>query len=123
MAKFNSLKPVAAGLGLVMAASAMSLSTSVHAAQNPFATADLSGGYMLAEGEGADKAKEEGKCGGDKGAHEGKCGGEKAAKEGKCGEGKCGSEEARAKAKAEGKCGEGKCGEGKCGADKEKSGN
>lgn len=118
MAKFNSLKPVAAGLGLAFAASALSLSTAVNAAQNPFATAELSGGYMLAEGEGKCG---EGKCGGDKAKEEGKCGGEKAKEEGKCGEGKCGSEEARAKAAAEGKCGEGKCGgekakaEGKCG--------
>src|SRR3990167_3440248 len=112
MAKFNSLKPVAAGLGLAVVASALSLSTAVNAAQNPFATAELSGGYMLAADD--TKAGEgkcgEGKCGGEKAKEEGKCGGEKAKEEGKCGEGKCGSEEARAKAAAEGKCGEGKCG-------------
>ena len=116
MAKFNSLKPVAAGLGLVVAASAMSLTA--NAAQNPFATHDLPAGYQLA----ADEKMGEGNCGG-KMAEEGKCGGEKskAAEELKCGEGKCGSEDARAKAEKEGKCGEGKCGgekakaEGKCG--------
>jgi uncharacterized low-complexity protein len=71
----------------------LAMSTAATADANPFASAELSSGYMqLAEG----------KCG------EGKCGGEKKAdKEGKCGEGKCGAEK---KAEKEGKCGEGKCG-------------
>ena len=81
-------------------------SAPVMADANPFASAELSQGYQLAD-------KHEGKCG------EGKCG-EKGESEGKCGEGKCGE-----KGKGEGKCGEGKCGEksesevkcgeGKCG--------
>lgn len=114
MAKFNSLKPIAAGLGFAVAASALTLSTSVNAAQNPFATNDLSAGYQLAEMEG--------KCGEGKTMKEGNCGGEKAKtmKEGKCGEGKCG--ENKAKAAKEGKCGEGKTmKEGNCGGEKAKA--
>jgi uncharacterized low-complexity protein len=68
---------------------------------NPFASTELSSGYMqLAEG----------KCG------EAKCGAEmkQKATEGKCGEAKCGAE---MKDKAE-KMKEGKCGEAKCGANK-----
>ena len=49
----------------------------VNAAENPFASAELSQGYKVA-------AHHEGKCG------EGKCGA-KSEKEGKCGEGKCGA--------------------------------
>ncbi|OUR63887.1 low-complexity protein [Methylophaga sp. 42_25_T18] len=82
---------------------------------NPFASAELSSGYMqLAEGKcgeakcGADKKEAEGKCGeakcgADKKA-EGSCGADKADKEGSCGEDK---------AEKEGKCGEGKCGANK----------
>jgi len=89
--------------------------TLASADTNPFASAELSSGYMqLAEGKcgeakcGADKKKAEGKCG------EAKCGADKKA------EGSCGAD----KADKEGSCGEdkaekeGKCGEGKCGADK-----
>lgn len=89
MSKIKSIKPIAAGLGAVALASTFA-TTTVQADANPFATTELSSGYMLA------------------GGHEGKCG------EGKCGEGKCGGD----KSKDEGKCGEGKCGEGKCGGDK-----
>jgi uncharacterized low-complexity protein len=65
--------------------------TLASADTNPFASAELSSGYMqLAEG----------KCG------EAKCGADKKKAEGKCGEAKCGAD----KKKAEGKCGEGKCG-------------
>ena len=71
MAKFKSLKPLAAGVGAALVASAMS-TTTVQAAENPFATTQLSAGYQLADGH-------EGKCG------EGKCGEGKKAKEGKCG--------------------------------------
>ncbi|EEF78497.1 HvfA family oxazolone/thioamide-modified RiPP metallophore [Methylophaga thiooxydans] len=94
----------------------LALSPSIASAEaNPFASAELSNGYMqLAEhhaeegkcGEakcGADKKAEEGKCG------EAKCGADKKAEEGKCGEAKCGADK-----KAE----EGKCGEAKCGGDK-----
>ena len=70
------------------------------AGTNPFASAELSSGYMqLAEGG---------------------CGGNMKDEDQKLGEGKCGEDK-----KAEGKCGEAKCGadkkatkEGKCGADK-----
>ncbi|MCX4188079.1 low-complexity protein [Methylophaga sp. OBS4] len=82
-----------------------------NAEANPFASAELSSGYMqLAAQHGA----EEGKCG------EAKCGADKKAEEGKCGEAKCGAD----KKDKEGTCGadkkaeEGKCGEAKCGADK-----
>lgn len=87
-------------------------STSVTAAENPFASAELNQGYKVA-------AHHEGKCGegkcgeemkGKKTDHEGKCGeemkGKKADHEGKCGEAKAGM-----KSDGEGKCGEGKCGE------------
>lgn len=76
---------------------------------NPFATTELSSGYMqLAEGNcGANKKAEEAKCGAEKKAEEGKCGGDKKAKEAKCG-----AEKKMEKAK------EGKCGEAKCGANK-----
>ena len=65
---------------------------------NPFASAELSNGYMqLAEGNCGANKDAEAKCGANK----------KAKKEGKCGEAKCG---ANKKAEKEGKCGEGKCG-------------
>jgi uncharacterized low-complexity protein len=91
------------------------LSPTIASAENPFAAAELSSGYMqLAEhhaeegkcGEakcGSDMKTEEGKCG------EAKCGADKKAEEGKCGEAKCGADK-----KAE----EGKCGEAKCGGNK-----
>ena len=120
MAKFNSLKPIAAGLGLAVAASAVTLASSANAAQNPFATQELSAGYQLAEMEGKCG---EGKCGDsmtkkEKSDKEGQCGAQgKAQKEGQCGEnakmkeGNCGGE--KAKKMKEGKCGEGKCGDSK----------
>ena len=73
------------------ALSAVALSSSTFAAENPFQADQLRSGYNLAAGHA----------------------------EGKCGEGKCG--ESKAKAHSEGKCGEGKCGEGKCGGDMKKS--
>ena len=100
--------------------------TLASADTNPFASAELSSGYMqLAEGKcgeakcGADKKKAEGKCGeakcgADKKA-EGSCGADKADKEGSCGEDKADKEGSCGEDKAEK---EGKCGEGKCGADK-----
>jgi uncharacterized low-complexity protein len=116
MAEKNIItKPVAAAVGVAFVSS-LAASTTAVAADNPFETADLDQGYMLADGHKGEEGKcGEGKCGGEK-AEEGKCGGEKA-EEGKCGEGKCGGEKAE-----EGKCGEGKCGgekaeEGKCGGD------
>ena len=83
------------------ALSAVALSSSTFAAENPFQADQLRSGYNLAAGHAEGKCGE-GKCGEGKAkAHsEGKCG------EGKIGEGSCGED----KAKAEGKCGEGKCG-------------
>jgi uncharacterized low-complexity protein len=107
------------------ALSAVALSSSTFAAENPFQADQLRSGYNLAAGhaegkcgegkcgESKAKAHSEGKCG------EGKCGEGKAKSEGKCGEGKCG--EGKAKAHSEGKCGEGKIGEGSCGEDKAKA--
>jgi uncharacterized low-complexity protein len=94
------------------ALSAIALSSTSFASENPFQADQLRSGYNLAEGHA------EGKCG------EGKCGEGKAKahSEGKCGEGKCG--EGKEKAETEGKCGEGKCGgekadsEGSCGGEK-----
>ncbi|MEJ2143303.1 MAG: hypothetical protein P8Y24_13305 [Gammaproteobacteria bacterium] len=111
MSKKSTVKPLSIALGTAFAAS-MAASNIASAAQgNPFATNELSSGYMqvAAEGKcgGQKKSAAEGKCGGEKKSEkEGKCGGEKKAeKEGKCGEGK--------KATKEGKCGEGKCGANK----------
>jgi uncharacterized low-complexity protein len=76
-------KPVAAAVGVAFASS-LAASTTAVAADNPFETADLENGYMLAgEKKGEEGKCGEGKCGGDKAA-EGSCGGEKA-EEGKCG--------------------------------------
>lgn len=116
MAKFHSLKPIAAGLGLTVAAGAATLSTSASAVDNPFATQVLPAGYQLAGMEGKCG---EGKCGGEKSEKEGSCGAkEKSKRDAKDAEGKCGGE----KLTKEGNCGakpkteqEGKCGEGKCG--------
>ncbi|MFT5422216.1 MAG: putative low-complexity protein [Candidatus Endobugula sp.] len=89
---------------LALAASAaltvgLALSPMLASAEtSPFASAELSNGYMQLAGNHE--------------AGEAKCG------EGKCGEGKCGAEgaaEVAAEKAAEAKCGEGKCGEGKCG--------
>ena len=91
--------------------------TLASADTNPFASAELSSGYMqLAEGKCGENMKKdhEAKCGENmKKEAEGKCGENKNA-EGKCGEdknaeGKCGAD----KKKAEGKCGEAKCGANK----------
>lgn len=89
---------------------------------NPFASTELSSGYMqVAEGKcGGDMKKDaEAKCGADMKDAEAKCGADmkdkaEKMKEGKCGEAKCGAD---MKDKAE-KMKEGKCGEAKCGADK-----
>lgn len=108
---------------LALAASALltagiALSPTLASADaNPFASAELSSGYMqLAEGKCGDmKSDAEAKCGSDmKDKHEAKCGGDmqdkaEKMKEGKCGEAKCGAD----KKKSEGKCGEAKCGANK----------
>lgn len=85
MHKKTTLKPLAAALGTVLAASLVSL-PAANADQNPFGLTKLSSGYMVIAG--AEGKCGEGKCGGEK-KSEGKCGGEKKS-EGKCGEGKCG---------------------------------
>ncbi|AFJ01304.1 putative low-complexity protein [Methylophaga frappieri] len=76
----------------------MAISPMIHADSNPFASTELSSGYMhLAEHDG-----DEAKCG------EAKCGEDmKKDGEGKCGEAKCGED---MKKDGEGKCGEAKCG-------------
>ena len=79
MSKKSQLKPLSIALGTAFAASMAASNVATAAEGNPFATNQLSSGYMQV----ADKHKE-GKCG------EGKCGGKKSEKEGKCGEGKCG---------------------------------
>jgi uncharacterized low-complexity protein len=115
------VKPVAAAVGFAFVSS-LTVSSTVVADDNPFASTDLDNGYLMA---GGDKGKEgkcgEGKCGGDKG-EEGSCG--EKGEEGSCGEkgeeGSCGEKG------EEGSCGEkgeeGSCGEkgeeGSCGGDK-----
>ena len=114
MSKKSQLKPLSIALGTAFAASMAASNVATAAEGNPFATNQLSSGYMQV----ADKHME-GKCG------EGKCGSKKEKKEmeGKCGEGKCGGKKEMEK-NMEGKCGgkksekEGKCGEGKCGGKK-----
>ena len=85
---------------------------------NPFASAELSSGYMqLAEGNCGANKDAEAKCGANKVAHED---GKKA--EGKCGEAKCGANKkagAEADKTSEAKCGANKkAEEGSCGAKK-----
>lgn len=96
-----SIKPVSAAVGVALVTSLAISSTASAAgtADNPFAAADLSDGYLLA---GNDSGSEEGKCG------EGKCGKDQKAEEGSCGEKKA----------EEGSCGEKKAEEGSCGEKK-----
>ena len=124
MAKFNSLKPIAAGLGLAVAATALTVSVNASAAQNPFATHSLNAGYMLA-------SKAEGKCGDAKcGASMGMTEAQKTAMNDKAGDGKCGGDKAApaTKASKDGSCGASKSAtdkaskDGSCGASK-KSGD
>jgi len=79
MSQKTTLKPLAAAVGAVLATS-LAATTPAGAAENPFAMAELSGGYMVAE-------MAEGKCGGQKKMDkEGQCGAQqKAVKEGRCG--------------------------------------
>lgn len=88
---------LAAGAALT---AGLAFSPLASADANPFASAELSSGYMqLAEKDA------EGKCG------EAKCGEDmKKDGEGKCGEAKCGGEMKDDMKDAEGKCGEAKCG-------------
>ena len=89
--------PIALATGVALTAG-LALSPMANADSNPFASAELSSGYMQL----ADKHDAEGKCG------EAKCGEEmKKDGEGKCGEAKCGED---MKKDGEGKCGEAKCG-------------
>ncbi|EMR12688.1 low-complexity protein [Methylophaga lonarensis MPL] len=78
-------------MGAALTAGLVLSPAAVHADSNPFATAELTSGYMQLA-----KHHAEGKCG------EGKCG----AADGKDAEGKCGAGDKD----TEGKCGEGKCG-------------
>jgi len=73
----TTFKTVNLAIGTAFAATLSS--TGVLAGENPFASQELDGGYMVA-------GHPEGKCGG----MDGKKGGMKKSMEGKCGEGKCG---------------------------------
>ncbi len=89
------VKPIAPAVGVAFVAS-LDFSSTAVADDNPFASADLDNGYMMAGGEKGEEGKcGEGKCGGDKG-EEGSCGGDKG-EEGSCGgdkgeEGSCGGD-------------------------------
>jgi uncharacterized low-complexity protein len=126
--KYSTAKPLTAIFGAAFVA-AMAQIPATQAAENPFATTELQGGYKIAAHHGEGKCGE-GKCGeGMKSASEGNCGeGMKKASEGKCGEGMKKASEGSCgeghKSANEGMCGEsksmktsgeGKCGEGKCG--------
>lgn len=76
------IKPVSIALGtaLVTSLAATNLTAETHA--NPFAMTELSSGYMLAYGDSAKKAGQEGKADSKNEM--------KKNMEGKCGEGKCG---------------------------------
>ncbi len=133
--KVNS---IAVAMGTVFAVNLVGVPC--HAAENPFASSVLAGGYLVAESHKVDGTCGEGKCGANKAAAE-----RQHQAEGKCGEGKCGVRSMDAdsdgsisreefmkkhaemfanmdgngdgavsgeemKAAHEGKCGEGKCG-------------
>ena len=100
----HALRTINLAIGTAFAATLSS--ASVMASENPFASQELEGGYMVA-------GHAEGKCGGNmKQAGEGKCGGKmkdkKGAMEGKCGD--MDNKKDKMKKAMEGKCGEGKCG-------------
>lgn len=102
-------KQTLTSLAIGSAFAAVALTPVAHAADNPFATKQLSAGYQLAQ---ADTKGKEGKCG------EAKCGADKKAKDAKCGadkktDAKCGADKKPADKKADGKCGEAKCGANK----------
>jgi len=138
MSEKTTMKPLALALGTAFVTSLASIPVA-NAAENPFAMAELSSGYMVAE-------MAEGKCGSSMKTQEGKCGGSKKM-EGKCGmsrmdadgdgnvskdefmqgheamfnnidqnaDGMIDQSESQAQMNKmkEGKCGEGKCGAGK----------
>jgi uncharacterized low-complexity protein len=114
--KYSTAKPLTAIFGAAFVA-AMAQVPATQAAENPFATTELQGGYKIAAHHGEGKCGE-GKCGeGKKSSSEGKCGeGKKAASEGNCGEGHKSANEGKCgESKSMKTAGEGKCGEGKCG--------
>ena len=80
--KTTNVNPIAAAVGVAFVTSLAASSTAV-AADNPFETADLDSGYLLAGDEKGEEGKcSEGSCSGDKG-EEGSCSGEKG-EEGSC---------------------------------------
>jgi uncharacterized low-complexity protein len=95
-------KSIALALGGAFALSMAT--TTVNAAENPFALKTLSSGYQVADHH--DEKMKDGKCG------TGKCGAEK-----KAGEAKCSAEKAK-----EGACSADKAKEGSCSAEKMKEG-
>ena len=81
---------IALAAGAAMTASLALSPLTASADANPFASAELSSGYMqVAENKANEGKCGEAKCGAEKKAQqkaeEGKCGGEKKAEEGKCG--------------------------------------
>jgi uncharacterized low-complexity protein len=147
MSTKTTLKPLAVAMGTAIVTS-LAGTPAANAADNPFAMADLSSGYMVAE-----SSPMEGKCGAKRMMYEGICGGAMM-KDGQCGmmmrldsngDGKISKEEfmkghqamfdsmdtnhdgvvdsdemkAQMKMMSEGKCGAGKMDkEGKCGGSK-----
>ncbi|WP_293005435.1 hypothetical protein [Nitrosomonas sp.] len=104
------IKPISIALGTALVTSLAATNLSAETQSNPFAMSELSSGYMLAYGDSAKKAGQEGQADGKSEM--------KKDMEGKCGEGKCGSKN-KMKQNMEGKDdgknaeGEGKSGEGK----------
>jgi hypothetical protein len=116
MSEKKVIKPIALAVGAALAGSfAISGTVNADTGASPFAMSTLSGGYMLANGEGAcggSKAGDkegEAACGGDK-EGEAACGGDKE------GEATCGGDK-----EGEATCGGDKEGEATCGGDKEKA--
>ncbi len=133
MSHKTTIKPLAIAMGAVFATS-LAATPIANAAENPFTVSELSGGYMVADGNKAEGKCGAGKMGGmnkskmdgiNKTKEEGKCGEGKAKSEGKCGGGKMGGMNKSKmdginKTKTEGKCGESHKAEseGKCGGSK-----
>ncbi|SOD17116.1 hypothetical protein [Nitrosomonas ureae] len=76
------IKPVSIALGTALVTSLAATNLTAETPANPFAMSELSSGYMLAYGDSAKKAVQEGKSDGKSEM--------KKDMEGKCGEGKCG---------------------------------
>ena len=92
----TSKKNISIAVGTALGAS-LALSPIALAGTNPFAAAELPGGYMQIAGGHGEGGCGEGKCGSEKDTNEGTCGSEKDHGEGKSsgeekdGEGSCGA--------------------------------